>query len=187
MASISAIDESGHVIKRGSKARADRYRVRYRTPAGASRSKTFDQKIHASAFLTTIEHRKTTGEYVDPAVGRVTFKIHSAAWLDRKRSTTRPTTVETFTSHLNKHLIPRFASVELRSITREDVKAFAGEQKPGVAPDRPRGLTARSEIWAVARQPFIPRDRPMIACGPRLYGRLARRCRPWALDITSIG
>jgi hypothetical protein len=43
------------------------YRVRYRTPAGAQRSKTFARKADAERFRATVESAKNTGTYIDPA------------------------------------------------------------------------------------------------------------------------
>jgi hypothetical protein len=35
-----------------------RYQARYRTPDGASRSRTFERKVDAEAFLTSVDHSK---------------------------------------------------------------------------------------------------------------------------------
>ncbi|HWL44134.1 MAG TPA: tyrosine-type recombinase/integrase [Ilumatobacter sp.] len=134
-----------------------KYRARYRTPDGASRSKTFAKKSDAENFLTSIGHRKLTGDYVDTAAGRALFKDYAAGWLERKRSTTRSTTAGTFASHINAHLAPEFGRYELRAITREHVKAFAGKltvsefdaegnvTKKGAAP-----TTARAIVFTLA-------------------------------------
>ena len=145
MASITALDGDGRPIPKGSKVRAVRYRARWRTPGGASRERRFDRKIDAENFLTSVEHRKLVGEYVDAMAGRITFADYSAAWLERKRATTKATTAETFSSHLRKHLGPRFGRMELRVITREQVKAFAGSLSTIVAP-----TTARAVVFTLA-------------------------------------
>ena len=51
-----------------------RYRVRYRTPHGQSRTKTFDRRVDAERFMRTVDHPKDTGEFVDPMAGRVTLR-----------------------------------------------------------------------------------------------------------------
>jgi hypothetical protein len=56
-----------------------KYRARYRTPDGASRSKTFTRKVDAERFLETTGHRKSVGEYVDPLASKVTFKTYSTS------------------------------------------------------------------------------------------------------------
>ena len=44
-----------------------RWYVRYRDPGGEQRTKTFDRRVDAERYLTTIESSKLTGSYVDPA------------------------------------------------------------------------------------------------------------------------
>jgi hypothetical protein len=51
----------------------NRWRARWRTPAGDSRSQVFDRKLDARRHLATIEHSKVVGSFVDPAAGKVTF------------------------------------------------------------------------------------------------------------------
>ncbi|MEM8619854.1 MAG: site-specific integrase [Actinomycetota bacterium] len=145
MASITALDARGRTVLRGSGARAVKYRARYRTPGGATRSKTFRRKIDAEQFLDTVGHRMVTGEFVDPVAGRMLFKEYCVIWLERKSVTTRPTTIETFTSHVRKHLGPAFGARELKSITRENVKQFAGTLQDRVAP-----TTARAVVFTLA-------------------------------------
>src|SRR5581483_605096 len=65
-----------HVEKRG----PGRWRARYRAPDGRERSKTFDRRIDAERCLTSIEHSKLVGNYVDPAAGRITFKCFAETW-----------------------------------------------------------------------------------------------------------
>ena len=49
-----------------------RWYMRYRDPAGVQRNKTFDRKVDAERFLTTVESAKLTGSYIDPAASRLT-------------------------------------------------------------------------------------------------------------------
>lgn len=117
----------------------------HRTSDGASRSRTFARKVEAEQFVTSTEHRKLTGDYVDPMAARVLFEDYSAAWLQRKRATTRPGTAATFESHLRKHITPRFGRFALSEVTRESEKDFAGEFSGKVAP-----TTARAVVFTLA-------------------------------------
>jgi len=137
--------ESGDDMSSITKVDERKYRARWRTADGSSRSKTFARKADAENFLDSVGHKQQTGEYVDPSAGRITFQQYANAWLERKRSTTRATTAETFTSHVRKHLIPWFGSRELKSISREDVQAFAGSLHGKVAP-----TTARAIVFTLA-------------------------------------
>ena len=65
----------------------DRWRARYRGPDGRERSKTFARRIDAERFLAAMEHSKSIGAFVDPALGRVRladFGAHVAPrrWAD---------------------------------------------------------------------------------------------------------
>lgn len=137
MSSITTIrDKSGRAIK---------YRARYRTPEGESRSLTFTKRIDAENHLASTEHRKLTGEFVDSTASRMTFGEYASGWLDRKRANLKATTVQTFSAHLNKHILPTFADRPLGSITREQVKSFAAGLQPGVA-----ATTARAIVFTLA-------------------------------------
>ena len=49
------------------------YRVRFRTPDGKSRSKSFKRRVDAEAFAATVETSKLQGAYVDPRLGKTRF------------------------------------------------------------------------------------------------------------------
>jgi integrase len=67
------------------------YRVRYRDPGGAQRSKVFARKVDAQDWLTATEHAKRSGAYVDPAAGRARFGEWAERWW-RTTAALRPTT-----------------------------------------------------------------------------------------------
>jgi hypothetical protein len=74
----------GHVEKRG----PGRWRARYRGPDGKERSRTFPRRVDAERWLTGIEHSKLTGGYIDPLLGKVTFRSFAEEW--RQRQVGRP-------------------------------------------------------------------------------------------------
>ena len=55
-----------------------KFRARYRTPDGASRSKTFTRRVDAEQFLASVTVSVAQGSYVDARDGRVTFKDYRA-------------------------------------------------------------------------------------------------------------
>jgi integrase len=114
--------------------------VRYRTPDGKSREKWCDQKRTAETFVTSVDHKKIIGEFVDPKASKMTFEVYAEGWLERKKQNTKPGTSLTFRSHLNSHLVPAFGSRPIGSITREEVKVFAGGLRAKVAPTTARGI-----------------------------------------------
>ena len=89
-----------HIEKRG----AGRWRARYRDPGGTERSRTFDRKLDAERWLTSIENSKLTGAYIDPAAGRVTFRAYAEDW--RKVQPHRPNTAINVEQDLRLHVYP---------------------------------------------------------------------------------
>jgi len=114
MSSITTIrDKSGRAIK---------YRARYRTPDGASRSQTFNKKAAAEAFLNSTEHRKLNDEYVDTSAGRITFGAYARDWAERQPH--RATTSESIEAILRRHILPTFEARPISSIRTSEVQAW---------------------------------------------------------------
>jgi Phage integrase, N-terminal SAM-like domain len=99
-----------HIERRG----PGRWRARFRDPSGRERSTTFARRSDAERFLTSVEHSKLVGGYVDPSAGRVTFERFSARWLESQ--TFDLSTREAVESRLRVHLVPAFGDLELRAI-----------------------------------------------------------------------
>lgn len=65
---------------------ATRYRVRYRTPDRRQTDKRgFTTKREAEAFAATVEVSKLKGEYVAPALGKITVGELGPGWLKRQK------------------------------------------------------------------------------------------------------
>lgn len=113
---------------------ANGWRARWRTPAGASRSKTFPRKIDAEKHLTSIEHTKLQGSYVDPGLGRRTF----GAWWEEWRSTRvdlRRSTQARDESYARNHVLPKLGTVALARIDRTMLRTWVAElTATGLAP-----------------------------------------------------
>src|ERR1035437_7541234 len=97
MASIEKRTRSGQV----------RWYMRYRDPAGAQRTKTFDRKVDAERFLTTVESAKLKGSYIDPAASRLTVDVWAQRWLDCQTHL-KPSTRERYAGILREHIDPRW-------------------------------------------------------------------------------
>ncbi|MEQ1874622.1 MAG: tyrosine-type recombinase/integrase [Ilumatobacteraceae bacterium] len=175
MSSITTIrDKSGRAI---------RYRARYRTPEGASRTRTFAKKVDAELFLTITEHKKAGGDYVDASAGRITFRRYSEGWLDSKALTTKPTTGATWLAHMRAHIWPTFGETELRAITREQVRAWAAELSTKVQPTTARGIvfTLAAVLRDAVDDGRIVRNH---AAGVRIGAKTERRVDP--MHISAI-
>src|SRR5262245_17142392 len=93
------------IVKRAG-ARGVRYDVRYRTPAGSVRTKTFRTRKEADQHANTVEASKHRGEFTDPRLAKITFEKYATEWLDT-RPNLRPRTRETYESQL-AHIYPTF-------------------------------------------------------------------------------
>ncbi len=101
----------------------NRWRARYIGSDRREHSKTFPRRVDAERFLATVEAEKLRGEWVEPRLGRVTFR----EWVERWRETAihlKPKTVEGYESLLRCHLLPEFGALSLAGITTPRVKSW---------------------------------------------------------------
>lgn len=110
-----------------------RWRARYRSPDGKSRERWFNRRVDAERFLATTEHRKGTGEYVDPTAGRIRFESYAETW--RAAQVHRPTTAAQVETNLRRHAYPHLGdkalSVVRPSAVQAWVKAISADLAPG--------------------------------------------------------
>jgi integrase len=91
------------------------WQVRWKTPERQSRKKNFPTKPEADRFANSVEHRKTTGEYVDPASGRIDFEAWARRWLATTVGLRQSTRVRD-EEYLERYLLPTFGPTHLADI-----------------------------------------------------------------------
>ena len=102
------------------------YRVRFRTPDGKSRSKSFKRRVDAEAFASTVETSKLQGAYVDPRLGKTRF----GDWADEFHATRvnlRPSTRARDDSYFRNLILPEFADMSLTRIRPIDVQRWVAD------------------------------------------------------------
>lgn len=109
-----------------------RYRARWRTPEGGSRSKTFARKVDAQKHLDSIGGAKLSGSYVDPAAGKVTLAEFAAAWQEGR--IVRPTTASSEDVSLRVHVLPVLGKRPIASIRPSELQAFVKTLSATLAP-----------------------------------------------------
>jgi len=109
-----------------------RYRARWRTPDGASRSKTFAKKGDATRFLNKIETDKVSGSYVDTKGGKVTFDEYAKTW--RANQVHRPTTAAQVETNLRRHVIPYLGKRPLGAIRPSEIQAWVRGRSEVLSP-----------------------------------------------------
>lgn len=100
-----------------------RYKVRYRDPNNFSRSKTFERKTDARAFLSAVQADKQRGVWVDPNSGRKTVGEMAVDWR-AGRVHVRKATSNLDETLLRVHVLPAFGRVQLRNVERADVQKW---------------------------------------------------------------
>jgi integrase len=145
------------------------------SPGGPQKSRQFERKIDAQHFLTSIEHSKLAGTYVDPAKGKITLKGYSLAWLERMTPTWRPATATLVEGNLRNHVLGApIGRQPIGAIRRSDVEAWASALKlaPGTV------ATVRQHLGqvltAAVDDGLIPRNPALGARLPRLEAKRAR-------------
>jgi integrase len=121
---------------------ASGWRARWRTPDGASRSKTFKRKVDAERHLTAVEHSKLTATYVDPRAGKVSFRKYAEEW--RAAQIHRPGTATQVETNLRRHVYPRIGDRPIGAIRQSEIQALVkamliggkagGEERDPLAP-----------------------------------------------------
>lgn len=105
--------------------RVTRFRARYRDPSGKEKSKTFDSRKQAVAFLVKIDAAKSTGIYVDPSHGKILVRDFAATWLAGRD--TRASTQARDESLFRSYIIPRFGDVPIGAVRKAEVAAWQRE------------------------------------------------------------
>ena len=153
-----------------------RWYMRYRDPAGVQRNKTFNRKVDADRFLTTVESAKLTGSYIDPAAARVTVGAWAQRWLDTQTHL-KPSTRERYAGILRAHVIPRWGTTQLANVSHSAVQSWVSE----VSASRSAATTRKvhrvfSLILAMAvkddrlvRNPAVGVSLPRVRAPARMY------------------
>lgn len=145
------------------------WRARYRTPDGASRSRTFPRKVDAEAFLVSTEHKKLSGEYVDPSEGRrTTVAAFADQWVAAQpwRSATRERTEST----LRTHVLPRFGDRPIGSLRPTELQSWARGLEENLAPG-----TVEAVVRTVRTMMSAAVDDGVLARSPASSIKLRRR------------
>src|SRR5215218_2230836 len=93
----------------------NRWRARWRDPAGRQRTRSFARKVDAERFLLGVEDAKLRGAYVDTAAGKVNF----GEWAERWYKTTaglKPSTRHTYRQLLDYQILPTFGKATLAGV-----------------------------------------------------------------------
>jgi integrase len=100
-----------------------RWRVRWVDESGKERTKVFDRKPDAQAYLDGLTADVQRGEYVDPHKSSETFGSVAETWMLTKNHR-KPKTVAGYRSLLDTIVLPRWGEVPLKRINYETYSAW---------------------------------------------------------------
>jgi integrase len=158
-----------------------RWRARWREyPGGPQKAKHFGRKLDAERFLVGIEHSMLAGTYVDPAAGRVLFRMYADHW--RRLQLHRAGTATSVEQHLRNHIYPVIGQRPITSIRPSDVQALVSSLGAQLAASTVEVVYGR--VAAVFRAAV--RDQ-VIARSPCVEIRLPRRAPSSPDEILTAG
>ena len=147
-----------------------RWKARYRTPDGRTRSRTRDRKVDAEKWLRAELGRRDRGTWIDPAMSKTTF----LEWLPRWESTRGNLAASTLAmqaSLLANHVEPWFTDWPLGGVARVDMQAFVADlEVEGLAASTVRQcyLIAKGVFDSAADAGLIGRSPARNVALPRL-------------------
>ncbi|QFS93781.1 Transposase [Mycobacterium sp. THAF192] len=107
---------------------ATRYRVRYRTPDRRQTDKRgFKTKRDAEQWAAKNEIDKLRGEYVAPALGKITVGELGPGWLARQKGHMKPSGWRSYESAWRVHVEPKWSRVRVSDVAHTDVQAWVAE------------------------------------------------------------
>ena len=118
----------------------DKWRARYRDPAGKEHARHFERKADAQRWLDEVTASMITGQYVDPRNGLITFGKWFEEW--SARQDWQPSTVETATRVIES--VP-FRQTPLSAIRAADVQKWM-KSMSDPRPGRPDGLARSTKL-----------------------------------------
>jgi hypothetical protein len=115
-----------------------KWRARYRDATGKEHAKHFDRKIDAERWLATVKIAQGRGEWIDPALSKVTVGEWAARWLENQVQL-KPSTRQRYSGLLRAQVLPAWERVPLTSVAHSDVGAWVRRMtQAGLAPSTVR-------------------------------------------------
>lgn len=120
-------DAAGRAIYRD-----EGWKVRYVDPDGAEKLRVFKLKGEADRFAVEQEHRKLSGSYVDPKLGRKTFREYAEEW--RSSQAHRGSTAEGLESRLRLHVYPFIGDRPISAIRPTELQGLIRDRAEALSP-----------------------------------------------------
>src|SRR4051794_32967971 len=110
-----------------------KYLARWReVPGGPQKSQQFGRKIDAQNFLDGLRGDLVRGQYVDPKLGRESFRDYAERW--RHVQLHRPGTVRSAEQHLRLYVYPAIGDLPIAAVRSSDVQSLVKQLERKLAP-----------------------------------------------------
>ena len=130
----------------GDDGKARSWRVRYRTPDGSERSKTFRRKGDADRFVIEIEGSRLSGLFLDDRRGRMSVAAYGAEW--RAAQIHRSTTARRVRIYFEVHVDPVLGDRTMISVRQSDMRGWLKSRAAVLAP------STLKATWSYVRSMF---------------------------------
>jgi integrase len=142
------------------------YRARLREyPGGPQRTKSFQRKVDATAWLVKVQHDLATGVYVAARAGLTTVAAYASEWTGRRQW--RPATRDRVDRELRLYILPAFGRRPLSSVRRAHVEEWAA-----ALPLAPSTAAAAAQTFAALMAAAVDDER--VAKNPCVGARLPK-------------
>jgi len=173
------------------------WRAHYRDPFGKEHARHFRRRLDAERWLASVENAKHRGEWIDPALSRITVGEWAEKWLAAQVQL-KPLTLERYRNIVRVQILPHWERLRLAEVTHADVVAWvAALQADGYAAATIRQthrvlslmltLAVRDRRLSYnpaegVRLPRVARKEPVFLSHEQV-DRLAAACRGYELFI----
>jgi integrase len=169
----------------------DVWRVRWIDDAGRKRSATFDRERDARDFKAKLRILRRSGELAILDAGRESLAAFASEWWQLEAIPNfERSTLKTYASHWNCHVLPRLGRMELRKVSPQVIAEFRAElEGDGVGREAIRrtltmlqGMLSRAVEWQriqvnpvkAVRKPSSRRERAVVPLPPAQIELLRR-------------
>ncbi|WP_108924582.1 tyrosine-type recombinase/integrase [Mycobacterium montefiorense] len=122
---VKGPDGNMHASRSAVYGKVSRWRVRWVDDRGEERTKSFQRKPDAQAYLNGLTADLQRGEYVDPRKSAETFGSVAEQWFATKQHR-KPKTVAGYRSLLDTVVLPKWESVPLKRLDYESYSTWLG-------------------------------------------------------------
>lgn len=186
------------IHKRVGASGATSWQVRFRTPDGAARARSFPLRRDASRYAREVETAQGDGGFVDPRAADVTVGAWVDTWLDGKTNLAA-TTRERYRGALDVWVRPRWGAMKLSDVRHDDVQMWlAGIDRQPATVRKVHRVLSQALDFAVrsgrlARNPAAGVSLPRVHVAEKRYlshaqvDALAREVGPeWRLVVYTL-